>query len=124
MATIGLDATYTVEPEPSGVAEYSHKLIQALAALDTPHRFSLCYRLILVGGDGYGSGTIHEYIRRQGLGPRVQVRGYVALGGIAVSVSVGKRAAFPVTGRGLWDSRPGCHGEWLACGSLQNGFAS
>ena len=80
MATIGLDATYTVEPEPSGVAEYSHKLIQALAALDTPHRFSLCYRLILVGGDGYGSGTIHEYIRRQGLGPRVQVRGYVALG--------------------------------------------
>ena len=45
MATIGLDATYTVEPEPSGIAVYSRKLIEALAALETPHRFLLYYRL-------------------------------------------------------------------------------
>jgi glycosyltransferase involved in cell wall biosynthesis len=45
MATIGLDATYTVEPQPSGVAVYSRKLIEALATLETPHRFLLCYRL-------------------------------------------------------------------------------
>jgi len=45
MSTIGLDATYAVEPEPSGIAVYSRKLIEALAELETPHRFLLCYRL-------------------------------------------------------------------------------
>jgi glycosyltransferase involved in cell wall biosynthesis len=45
MATIGLDATYSVDPQPSGIAVYSRKLIEALAALNTPHRFLLCYRL-------------------------------------------------------------------------------
>jgi glycosyltransferase involved in cell wall biosynthesis len=45
MSTIGLDATYAVEPEPSGMAVYSRKLIEALAELETPHRFLLCYRL-------------------------------------------------------------------------------
>jgi glycosyltransferase involved in cell wall biosynthesis len=45
MSTIGLDATYTVEPEPSGIAVYSRRLIEALAGLETPHRFLLCYRL-------------------------------------------------------------------------------
>ncbi len=32
-----------------------------------------------MGGDGYGSETIHDYIRRQAFGLRVQVRGYVSL---------------------------------------------
>ena len=45
MSTIALDATYTVDPEPSGIAVYSRKLIEALAGLETPHRFLLCYRL-------------------------------------------------------------------------------
>ncbi len=45
MATIALDATYAVEPEPSGMAVYSRKLIESLATLATPHRFLLCYRL-------------------------------------------------------------------------------
>ena len=45
MSTIALDATYTVDPQPSGVATYSRKLIEALATLDVPHRFLLCYRL-------------------------------------------------------------------------------
>ena len=49
MSTIALDATYTVEPEPSGIAVYSRKLIEALAELETPHRFLLCYRLSRLG---------------------------------------------------------------------------
>ena len=44
MGTIGLDATYTVDPQPSGVAVYSRRLIESLATLDTPHRFAVCYR--------------------------------------------------------------------------------
>jgi glycosyltransferase involved in cell wall biosynthesis len=49
MATLALDATYTVDPEPSGIAVYSRKLIEALAGLETPHRFLLCYRLSRLG---------------------------------------------------------------------------
>ncbi len=45
MDCIALDATYTVDPEPSGVAVYSRRLIEALAAVDSRHRFLLCYRL-------------------------------------------------------------------------------
>ncbi len=49
MATLALDATYTVDPEPSGIAVYSRKLIEAFAGLETPHRFLLCYRLSRFG---------------------------------------------------------------------------
>lgn len=42
---LALDATYTLERQPSGVAVYSRKLIEALAALETSHEFLLCYRL-------------------------------------------------------------------------------
>ncbi len=45
MATIALDATYTLERLPSGVAVYSRRLIESLLTLDTPHRFLVCYRL-------------------------------------------------------------------------------
>jgi len=45
MATIALDATYTVDPQPSGVAVYSRRLIESLAACGAPHRFLVCYRL-------------------------------------------------------------------------------
>src|SRR6266568_8977001 len=45
MATIGLDATYAVEPQPSGIAVYSRRLIESLATLESKHRFLLCYRL-------------------------------------------------------------------------------
>jgi len=45
VSTIALDATYSVDPEPSGIAVYSRKLVGALAGLETPHRFLLCYRL-------------------------------------------------------------------------------
>lgn len=49
MACIALDATYTVDPEPSGVAVYSRRLIEALAASESQHRFLLCYRLSRFG---------------------------------------------------------------------------
>ena len=45
MTTIAIDATYTVDPKPSGIAVYSRRLIEALASLDTPHHFLICYRL-------------------------------------------------------------------------------
>jgi glycosyltransferase involved in cell wall biosynthesis len=49
MACIALDATYSVDPQPSGVAVYSRRLIEALAATDSKHRFLLCYRLSRFG---------------------------------------------------------------------------
>lgn len=49
MATIALDATYTVDRQPSGIAIYSRKLIESLAMLETAHRFLLCYRLSRFG---------------------------------------------------------------------------
>ena len=59
-----------------GVLQTRKNTLNALRALEKlPER----YRLVLVGGDGYGSEAIHEYIRRQGFGPRVQVRGHVAV---------------------------------------------
>ncbi len=45
MAAIALDATYTVDPMPSGISVYSRRLIEALAGLETSHHFLLCYRL-------------------------------------------------------------------------------
>jgi glycosyltransferase involved in cell wall biosynthesis len=45
LANIALDATYTVDPEPSGVAVYSRRLIESLAEVAPPHHFTLCYRL-------------------------------------------------------------------------------
>jgi O-antigen biosynthesis alpha-1,2-mannosyltransferase len=45
MATIALDATYTVDAQPTGVAMYSRRLIESLLLLDTTHRFLVCYRL-------------------------------------------------------------------------------
>jgi glycosyltransferase involved in cell wall biosynthesis len=45
MGTIAIDATYTVDPEPSGIAIYSRRLIESLAEREAPHRFLICYRL-------------------------------------------------------------------------------
>lgn len=45
MARIALDATYVVDPYPSGVSTYSRRLIETLATLESPHRFLICYRL-------------------------------------------------------------------------------
>ncbi|HXH50753.1 MAG TPA: glycosyltransferase family 1 protein [Terriglobia bacterium] len=45
MATIALDATYTVGAQPSGVAVYCRRLIESLAEIDCEHHYLLCYRL-------------------------------------------------------------------------------
>ncbi len=45
MATIAIDATYTVDPQPSGISVYSRRLIESLAGLECAHRFLICYRL-------------------------------------------------------------------------------
>jgi len=45
MATIALDATYTVGPQPSGVAVYCRRLIESLAEIECEHHYLLCYRL-------------------------------------------------------------------------------
>jgi len=49
MGTIAIDATYTVDPEPSGIAVYSRRLIESVAGMETPHRFFVCYRLSRFG---------------------------------------------------------------------------
>src|SRR6266567_4564603 len=49
MACIALDATYAVDPQPSGVAVYSRRLIETLAGIESRHRFLLCYRLSRFG---------------------------------------------------------------------------
>jgi glycosyltransferase involved in cell wall biosynthesis len=44
MATIALDATYSAEPNLTGIGVYSRRLIETLPTLDTPHRFLFAYR--------------------------------------------------------------------------------
>ena len=44
MATIALDATYTVDPTSTGTGVYCRGLIESIAALRTPHHFLLCFR--------------------------------------------------------------------------------
>jgi len=53
MATIALDATYSVDPQPTGIGVYSHRLIETLLTLETPHRFLLGYRLSRFGRRRY-----------------------------------------------------------------------
>ncbi len=53
MATIALDATYSVDPQLTGIGVYSRRLIETLLTLDTPHRFLICYRLSRLGRRQY-----------------------------------------------------------------------
>ena len=64
MSTIALDATYTVDPQPSGVATYSRKLIEALATLD-----DAAARLLVVGKGE--TGPYRALAGRLGVGGRV-----------------------------------------------------
>jgi glycosyltransferase involved in cell wall biosynthesis len=45
MATIAIDATYTVDSQPTGISVYSRRLIESLATLERPYHFLICYRL-------------------------------------------------------------------------------
>ena len=53
MATIALDATYSAEPQLTGIGVYSRRLIETLLTLETPHRFLVCYRLSRLGRRQY-----------------------------------------------------------------------
>jgi glycosyltransferase involved in cell wall biosynthesis len=73
MATIALDATYTLDHEPTGVATYCRGLIGGLATLTKDHRFLLCYRLSRFG-------RRHEILRQAAphlsRGPTFSIRAY------------------------------------------------
>jgi glycosyltransferase involved in cell wall biosynthesis len=73
MATIALDVTYTLDPEPTGVTTYCRGLIEALATLASDHRFLLCYRLSRFG-------RRHDILRqppaRGSRGPTFSIRVY------------------------------------------------
>jgi len=49
MATIALDASYSVDPQLTGIGVYSRRLIETLLTLETSHRFLICYRLSRLG---------------------------------------------------------------------------
>ncbi len=53
MATIALDATYSAEPQLTGIGLYSRRLIETLPTVVTPHRFLICYRLSRLGRRQY-----------------------------------------------------------------------
>ncbi|HMD83683.1 MAG TPA: glycosyltransferase family 1 protein [Terriglobia bacterium] len=53
MATIALDATYSVDPQLTGIGVYSRRLIETLLTLETPHRFLISYRLSRLGRRQY-----------------------------------------------------------------------
>jgi O-antigen biosynthesis alpha-1,2-mannosyltransferase len=44
MATIGIDATYTADPRPSGMGLFAKRFIEGLAKVSSPHHYLLCYR--------------------------------------------------------------------------------
>jgi len=57
-----------------GVLDHRKNVLNSLRALELlPER----YRLVLAGGNGYGSERVHDFIRRQGLERRVKWLGYV-----------------------------------------------
>jgi O-antigen biosynthesis alpha-1,2-mannosyltransferase len=45
LPTIAVDLTYALDPQPSGIAVYSRRLMETMVALETPYRFLACYRL-------------------------------------------------------------------------------
>jgi glycosyltransferase involved in cell wall biosynthesis len=53
MATIALDATYSADPQLTGIGVYSRRLIETLLTLETSHRFLICYRLSRLGRRQY-----------------------------------------------------------------------
>ncbi|MGO8790560.1 MAG: glycosyltransferase family 4 protein [Terriglobia bacterium] len=66
MATIAIDATYSADPQLTGIGVYSRRLIETLLTLDTPHRFLVCYRLSRLGR--------HRHFLRPGSVPGARAR--------------------------------------------------
>jgi glycosyltransferase involved in cell wall biosynthesis len=53
------------------------------------------YRLVLAGGDGYGSEAIHDFIRKEGLASRVKVLGRVSDERLATLYQAASALLFP-----------------------------
>jgi glycosyltransferase involved in cell wall biosynthesis len=63
--------------------------VRALAKLPTP------YKLVLAGGDGYGSRAVHDFIRSAALESRVKVLGYVAAERLPILYQASSLFLFP-----------------------------
>jgi len=75
-----------------GNLEVRKNLVNALRALALlPER----YRLVMVGGDGYGAEAIHAFIREQGLERRVVRLGFVAAERLPVLYESASALLFP-----------------------------
>ena len=75
-----------------GVIDNRKNVVNALRALQLlPPR----YRLVLAGGNGFGSEAVHDFIVSQGLEERVKVLGYVASEALAVLYGSASALLFP-----------------------------
>jgi glycosyltransferase involved in cell wall biosynthesis len=75
-----------------GVLDNRKNVVNSLRALQLlPGR----YRLVLVGGNGYGSERVHEFIRREKLESRVQWLGYVPKAVLATLFQSASALLFP-----------------------------
>ena len=75
-----------------GVIDNRKNVVNALRALQLlPSR----YRLVLAGGDGFGSEAVHGFIASQGLEERVKVLGYVASEALAGLYQSASALLFP-----------------------------
>ncbi|TAM81871.1 MAG: glycosyltransferase family 1 protein [Acidobacteria bacterium] len=73
MATIAVDATYTVGAQPSGVGVYCRRLIESLAEIKCEHHYLLCYRLSRFRSR---REFLHPKPGPRSLGPHFSVRYY------------------------------------------------
>jgi alpha-1,3-rhamnosyl/mannosyltransferase len=75
-----------------GVLDNRKNVVNSLRALQLlPER----YRLVLAGGNGYGSERVHEFIRREGLQSRVEWLGYAPKATLATLFQSASALLFP-----------------------------
>jgi alpha-1,3-rhamnosyl/mannosyltransferase len=75
-----------------GVLDNRKNLVNSLRALELlPAR----YRLVLAGGDGYGSEAVHEFIRSRRLESRVRRLGYVPAGALTALYQAASALVYP-----------------------------
>ena len=75
-----------------GVIDNRKNVVNALQALQL---LPLSYRLVLAGGNGYGSEAVHDFIASQHLEERVKVLGYVASEALAGLYQSASALLFP-----------------------------
>jgi glycosyltransferase involved in cell wall biosynthesis len=75
-----------------GVLDRRKNILNALRALS---KLPAHYRLVLAGGEGYGSKAIHDFIREEQLASRVKVLGRVPNGTLSALYEVASVLLFP-----------------------------